>query len=97
MLAEFASYERDLIAERTGDALRALPRHRRNGRPVYSDEIRHRARELRDLGHSFRSIASALMAEGIQTVRGGRTLHPSAVSRMLEATFQGSSLRRKGR
>jgi DNA invertase Pin-like site-specific DNA recombinase len=84
MCAVFASYERELIAQRTSQALRALPRDRRNGQPTYADAVRRRAHELHDLGMSLRSIASVLLAEGVAPVRGGATLHASAVSRMLE-------------
>jgi DNA invertase Pin-like site-specific DNA recombinase len=84
MCAVFASYERELIGQRTSAALRALPRERRNGQPAYTDAVRRRAHELHDLGMSLRAIASVLLAEGVVPVRGGATLHASAVSRMLE-------------
>lgn len=91
MCAVFAAYERELIGQRTSEALRALPRERRNGRPVYSEDVRRRAHELRDLGHSIRSIASVLTVEGVRPVRGGRALHASAVSRMLEEAAPSST------
>jgi hypothetical protein len=45
--------------------MRVLPRERRNGRPVYADSVRERARELRDSGHSMPVIASILESEGV--------------------------------
>jgi DNA invertase Pin-like site-specific DNA recombinase len=86
MFAVFASYERELIGQRTSLALRALPRERRNGRPVYSEAVRGRARELRSAGASFRLIAATLMEEGVAPARGGRALHPSTISRLIHET-----------
>jgi DNA invertase Pin-like site-specific DNA recombinase len=84
MCAVFAAYERDLISQRTSEALRSLPRERRNGRPVYPEAVRTRARELRDEGHSMRSIAGILEREGVRPPRGGARLHSATVSRLLE-------------
>lgn len=83
MCAVFAAYERDLIAERTREALRALPRDRRNGRPVYDGLVRERAVALKAEGLTLREIAKALMAEGVLPVRGGTRLYASTVSRLL--------------
>jgi DNA invertase Pin-like site-specific DNA recombinase len=83
MCAVFASYERELIGQRTSAALRALPRQRRNGRPVYDEAVRSRARELRSQGHSMREIASTLSNEGVCPPRGGQ-LRAATGSRLLE-------------
>ena len=84
MCAVFATYERELIGQRTSEALRALPRARRNGRPVYPESVRERVRELHALGHSMRSIAATLTADGVVPIRGGSRIHSATVSRLLE-------------
>jgi DNA invertase Pin-like site-specific DNA recombinase len=86
MFAVFAAYERELISQRTRDAMRALPRERRNGRPVYDEPVRTRARELRSLGYSLRAIAAHLRQEGVEPPRGGSELRASTISRLLEDT-----------
>jgi DNA invertase Pin-like site-specific DNA recombinase len=84
MLAVFAQYERELIGQRVSDALRSLPRDRRNGRPCFSGHVLTRARALRDEGMTLRAVAAQLTAEGVTPPRGGRGLYASTVSRMLE-------------
>lgn len=83
MCAVFASYERELIGQRTSAALQALPRERRNGRPVYAEAVRARARALAGEGASLRMIARQLAAEGVTTPRGGRELHAATISRLI--------------
>jgi DNA invertase Pin-like site-specific DNA recombinase len=73
-LAAVAQLERDLIAQRTRDALAELKRQGvRLGRPVaIPEDIRQRVAELRTAGLSQRAVADQLNAEGVPTARGGR-------------------------
>ncbi len=77
----FAEYERELISARTSAALRSLPRERRGG-SVYSDDVIAVARDLRESGHSYHSIAMRLEADGVAPPRGHR-IHGSSVRRLL--------------
>lgn len=83
IIVSVGQWERRVIGQRTSDALRTLPRHRRNGRPVYADSVRTRARELRGQRLTLHAIAEALTAEGVRPVRGGSRLTASTVSRLL--------------
>ena len=79
-LAAVAQLERDLIAQRTRDALDAArSKGTRLGRPVEIDEdVRQRiAREFHD-GASLSGIARTLNREQVPTARGG-SWHPSTV------------------
>ena len=51
MASVFAEMERKRISQRTSEAMRALPRERRNGRPCFDDATRARARALRSRRH----------------------------------------------
>jgi DNA invertase Pin-like site-specific DNA recombinase len=82
MLAVFAQFEREMIAERTRTALRALPRDRRGG-PVYPEEVRARARALRAEGLPLHVIAKMLTDEGVVPPRGGARLYASTVAGLL--------------
>lgn len=72
-LAAVSQLERDLIRQRTRDALAELKRSGvRLGRPVaIPDEVRQRIRTMHDAGMSQRAIAAELNADGVPTVRGG--------------------------
>ena len=85
-LAAVAQLERDLIAQRTRDALDVARRNgQRLGRPVEIDQdIRRRiAREFHD-GSSLSEIARTLTREGVPTARGGRWW-PSTVQSVLRS------------
>ena len=86
-LAAVAQLERDLIAQRTRDALDAARRNgQRLGRPVEIDQdVRLRiAREFHD-GSSLSEIARTLTREGAPTARGGRKWYPSSVQAVLRS------------
>jgi DNA invertase Pin-like site-specific DNA recombinase len=82
MLAVFAQFEREMIAERTRTALRALPRERRGG-PVYPEAVRVRARALRSEGLALHAIAKRLTDEGVIPPRGGSRIWPNTVQQLL--------------
>lgn len=86
VLASFAQYERQIIGQRTSDALQAAKAQgRKLGRPNTVDESTiERIREMRTERTSFRKIADALNAEGIPGGHGGRW-QASTVLRVLEA------------
>ena len=82
VMASFAEYERQLIGQRTRDALAAL---RAQGRPISRPaivdrpELATRITGMRSRGMSLQRIADALNAEGIPTIRGGAMWRPSSV------------------
>jgi DNA invertase Pin-like site-specific DNA recombinase len=82
VIASVAEWERDVISQRTRDALRQLPRERRGG-PVYDDATRKRTRALRAKGLPFHVIAKQLMAEGVVPPRGGTRIWPNTVQQLL--------------
>lgn len=73
-LAAVAQLERDLIAQRTREALAEKRRQgvRLGGPVLLPDEVRHRVVAIRASGMTLRAVASALNAEGVPTARGGR-------------------------
>jgi DNA invertase Pin-like site-specific DNA recombinase len=83
-LAAVAQLERDLIAQRTREALQAAKaRGARLGRPVaYPEPVRARIARDRADGRTLQAIADGLDADGIPTVRGGRW-QVSSVHRVL--------------
>ena len=84
IIAGVAELERDLIRQRTRDALAALKaRGVRLGRPHgVTDEVMARVVAERETGSTFRAIADGLNADGIPTPAGA-TWHPATVSRVL--------------
>ena len=86
-LAAVAQLERDLIAQRTRDALDVARRDgTRLGRPVEIDQdIRRRiAQEFHD-GASLSEIARRLTDEAVPTARGGKKWYPSSVQAVLRS------------
>lgn len=82
VLAAVAQLERDLIAERTRDALAALRRRGvRTGRPpTLPQEVRDRITvELAD-GATLQAVADRLNADAVPTARGGALWRPSTVA-----------------
>ena len=80
-LAAVAQLERDLIAQRTRDALDAARRNgTRLGRPVEIDEdIRQRIKQEFHDGKSLSEIARTLTREGVPTARAGKKWYASTV------------------
>jgi DNA invertase Pin-like site-specific DNA recombinase len=69
--AAFAQYERQLIATRTSEAMKA--RGVRLGRPVdLPDDVRRRIAVAHASGKSPRAIAADLAADAVSTARGAR-------------------------
>lgn len=86
-----AQYERRLIGQRTREAL-AVKREAgvRLGRPqVLGDAVIERIAAEHASGASYRTIARALMADGIPTARGGQTWHASSVRAALQSQAGG--------
>jgi site-specific DNA recombinase len=73
LLASVSQWEREVIGERTKDAMQELKAAGRTySRPVYED--RDTIRYLKDeysSGRSYRELAAELNSRGIQTARGG--------------------------
>lgn len=81
VMSTFAEYERDLISQRTKDAL-AVKRAQgvTLGRPrTMPDELRHRIRIMHVKGMSYSAIARTLTTEGTPTVHGGVRWYPSTI------------------
>lgn len=87
IMASFAEYERNLIAQRTKDALAAKKAEgARLGRPSgLPHELIEKILELRETGKSLREIATILNTEAVPTSRGGSLWHPSSVRAVLLA------------
>lgn len=84
VMASFAQFERQLIGQRTKDALAEKRRAGiRLGRPpCLSDATRARILELRVARHTLAGIAQALNLEGVPTAHGGRW-HATTIRRMV--------------
>lgn len=87
ILASAAQYERDLIGQRTREALA----HRRSQgvrlgrRSGVSPDLLERIQARREQKASLRTIAEELNAEGVPTAQGGRKWHASTISALLKA------------
>lgn len=84
-VANFADFEREVISERTRNALTAArARGVKLGRPrSLPDEIRERIFAERDGGRSLRSIANDLMEEGVPTAQGGARWHAATIRKII--------------
>lgn len=85
VLASFAQFERELIGQRTSDALQAKKRGGAIlGRPDRAaDTTVTTVTDLRAAGRSLREIADELMDRGIPTAQGGDVWRPSSVAAVL--------------
>lgn len=85
MLAVFAELEREMIAQRTKEALAAAKaRGQRLGRPRQtSDAVVAQVVALRDQGLTLRDIAAALTDAAVPTTRGAAAWRASTVRRVL--------------
>lgn len=85
VIASAAQYERRLIGQRTREGLAAKRAQGvRLGRPsVLSTEVVERIVRAHNEGASMRTIAASLEADGVQTARGGKTWHASAIKAVL--------------
>ncbi len=86
MSGVFAELEREMIGQRTKDALAALKASgRRLGRPVeQAPSVRTRIAKEHARGDSLRTIANRLTTEQVPTARGGRW-HASTVRGVLHS------------
>jgi DNA invertase Pin-like site-specific DNA recombinase len=88
LIAEIAELEREMIAERTSEALQAKKAQgARLGVPDavrVPGPVRGRIVALRDQGATYAAICDLLMAEGIPTARGKATWYPSTVQGVLD-------------
>lgn len=87
VLAQVAQLERELIGQRTSEALaRARERGQRLGRPIaLPHDVRAEVADLRGKGLSLRAIADRLASEGIPTAHGGAKWHASTVQAVLRS------------
>lgn len=87
VMASFAAYERELIRQRTRDALQALrARGKRLGRPkLVLPGTAEQVRVWRAAGCTLASIAEALDAQGTPCAQGGQRWRPSTVASVLRS------------
>ncbi len=87
VMASFAAYERELIRQRTRDALRALKmRGARLGRPVVvSAEVRALVARWRAAGCTWQSCADSLNRAGVPTAHGGARWYASTIRGVLDS------------
>lgn len=87
LMAQIAQWERELIGERTREALHAAKaRGQRLGRPrATPDEVVAQVVELHNDGMSLRAIASHLTDSRVPTTRGAAEWRASTVRRVLNS------------
>jgi DNA invertase Pin-like site-specific DNA recombinase len=86
VLASFAQFERELIGQRTSDALQVKKRAGiRLGRPERSSpEVVQLVLDRRQAGKSMQAIADELTELGVPTSQGGRRWYASTVAAVLK-------------
>jgi DNA invertase Pin-like site-specific DNA recombinase len=88
ILAEVAELERELIAERTSEALQAKKAQGAVLGPPdrlrVPEPIRARIVALRAAGATYTAICDALESDGVPTARGGSRWYPSTVQKVLD-------------
>lgn len=87
VMASFAAYERELIRQRTRDALQALrARGVRLGRPVVvSAAVRALVGQWRAAGATWQGCADALNGSDVPTAHGGRQWYASTVRAVMRS------------
>src|SRR6266511_4485934 len=93
MMAEVAQLEREVIAERTSDALQALKANgHRLGTPDHRripPEVRAKIVQLRAEGYTYQAICDRLKATGTPTARAKSVWFPSVIQRVIDAATVG--------
>lgn len=88
LMGEIAELERELIGERTSEALQAKKAQgARLGVPDrvrVPEPVRVRILQLRDQGETYTAICRALEGAGIRTARGKATWYPSSIQAVLD-------------
>jgi DNA invertase Pin-like site-specific DNA recombinase len=84
VMASFSQMERELIGERTRDALaeKRAAGVRLGRPPVLSADVRATIRAERQSGATLAAIADRLNAEAVPTAHGGAKWHPATVRRV---------------
>lgn len=93
VMVSVAEWERDVIAQRTREAL-AVKRSQgvQLGRPrVLEESVRRRIRILRGRGWSYQRMADDLNRRGVPTAHGGRQWHAATVRAAASSRRQRSS------
>jgi len=85
VMMSVAEWEREIIGQRTRDALAVAAAKGRRPAPAIADDAKlaRRIRTMRSRGMSLDKIAAKLNADGVSTLRGGAKWHKSAVQSVL--------------
>ena len=92
VISAISEWEREVIAERTREALRVKRAQGvKLGRPTsIPDEVAERILRERSNGLSLEAIASGLNEDGVPTPRGGACWRPSSIQRIVQRLEAGS-------
>lgn len=84
VMASFAQFERELIAQRTREGLAQVrAQGRAISRPTIPAEVVQQIRDLRDCGLSYQAICDELNRRGVPTARGAKRWTRSSVQSAL--------------